>query len=77
MNLVSSIDIGISSITLRHYVDSFEIDKYKVRATIHGFMQLEGRDFNWYETFAPVAALVSVRICLALAAAYNIHIHSS
>ena len=43
-----------------------EVKKYKVRLVARGFMQIYG--INYYETYTPVARLVSFRIILALAA---------
>ena len=43
-----------------------EIDKYKARLVARGFTQIHGVDY--YETFAPVAKLASVRTILAIAA---------
>jgi hypothetical protein len=43
-----------------------EIDKYKAHLVTHGFTQIHGVDY--YETFAPVTKLTSVRTILAIAA---------
>ena len=42
-----------------------KIDKYKARLVMHGFTQVYGIDY--YETYAPVAHLASLRLILALA----------
>jgi hypothetical protein len=42
------------------------IDKHKARVVAKGFTQIEGVDY--YETFAPVARLASIRTVLAIAA---------
>ena len=46
-----------------------EIDKHKARVVAKGFTQREGIDY--FETFAPVARLTSIRIILAIAARNN------
>jgi hypothetical protein len=43
-----------------------EIDKYKARLVARGFTQVYGVDY--YETYAPVAHLASLRLILAIAA---------
>src|SRR6202795_4458252 len=46
-----------------------EIEKHKARLVARGFTQIHGVDY--YETFAPVAKLASVRTILAIAARNN------
>ena len=43
-----------------------EVDKYKARLVAQGYAQIYGIDY--YETFAPVAKLPSLRLLLAIAA---------
>lgn len=50
-----------------------EIDKYKARLVVRGFSQRIGFDYN--ETYAPVAKLVTLRILLAIANRMDFHIH--
>lgn len=50
-----------------------DIDKYKARFVAKGFSQREGFDFN--ETYAPVAKLPTLRILLAIANRYDMHVH--
>nr|KAJ0217050.1 hypothetical protein LSAT_V11C300105370 [Lactuca sativa] len=49
------------------------IDKYKARLVIQGFRQKEGIDF--FDTYAPVAIISTIRLLLALAAIHNLVIH--
>nr|KAJ0195046.1 hypothetical protein LSAT_V11C700360720 [Lactuca sativa] len=49
------------------------IDKYKARLVIQGFRQKEGIDF--FDTYAPVARISTIRLLLALAAIHNPVIH--
>ncbi|GJZ94027.1 zinc finger, CCHC-type containing protein [Tanacetum coccineum] len=49
------------------------IDKYKARLVIQGFRQKEGIDF--FDTYAPVARITTIRLLLALAAIHNLVIH--
>nr|KAJ0186750.1 hypothetical protein LSAT_V11C900460560 [Lactuca sativa] len=49
------------------------IDKYKAGLVIQGFRQKEGIDF--FDTYAPVARISTIRLLLALAAIHNLVIH--
>ncbi|GJT95192.1 zinc finger, CCHC-type containing protein [Tanacetum coccineum] len=49
------------------------IDKYKARLVIQGFSQKEGIDF--FDTYAPVARISTIRLLLALAAIHDLVIH--
>lgn len=49
------------------------IDKYKARLVIQGFRQKEGIDF--FDTYAPVARISTIRLLIALAAIHNLVIH--
>nr|KAJ0215080.1 hypothetical protein LSAT_V11C300102060 [Lactuca sativa] len=49
------------------------IDKYKARLVIQGFRQKEGIDF--FDTYAPVARISTIRLLLALTAIHNLVIH--
>ena len=47
--------------------------RYKARLVAQGFSQVPG--VNYFDTFAPVARLASIRTVLAIAAAENLEIH--
>ncbi|GJX57624.1 zinc finger, CCHC-type containing protein [Tanacetum coccineum] len=49
------------------------IDKFKARLVIQGFRQKEG--INYFDTYAPVASITTIRLLLALAAIHNLVIH--
>nr|KAJ0218616.1 hypothetical protein LSAT_V11C300123570 [Lactuca sativa] len=49
------------------------IDKYKARLVIQGFRQKECIDF--FDTYAPIARISTIRLLLALAAIHNLVIH--
>nr|GEX40136.1 retrotransposon protein, putative, Ty1-copia subclass [Tanacetum cinerariifolium] len=49
------------------------IDKFKARLVIQGFRQKEGIDY--FDTYALVARITTIRLLLALAAIYNLVIH--
>ncbi|KAM0055964.1 putative RNA-directed DNA polymerase [Helianthus debilis subsp. tardiflorus] len=49
------------------------IDKFKARLVIQGFRQKEGIDF--FDTYAPVARISTIRFLLALASVHNLVIH--
>ncbi|CAM8933760.1 unnamed protein product [Rhodiola kirilowii] len=49
------------------------VDKFKARLVIQGFMQKEGIDF--FDTYAPVARISTIRLFIALAAINNLVVH--
>nr|GEX77253.1 zinc finger, CCHC-type [Tanacetum cinerariifolium] len=49
------------------------IDKFKSRLVIQGFRQKKGIDY--FDTYAPVARITTIRLLLALAAIHNLVIH--
>ena len=49
------------------------LDKYKARLVAKGFTQL--KDIDYFDTFAPVARMTSIRLLIALAAIHSLVIH--
>nr|KAJ0199715.1 hypothetical protein LSAT_V11C600318290 [Lactuca sativa] len=49
------------------------IDKYKAKLVIQGFRQKEGIDF--FDTYAPIARISTMRLLLTLATIHNLVIH--
>ena len=49
------------------------IDKFKVRLVIQGLRQREGVDY--FDTYALVARITTIRLLIALASIYNLVIH--
>ncbi|XP_071731045.1 uncharacterized mitochondrial protein AtMg00820-like [Rutidosis leptorrhynchoides] len=49
------------------------VDKFKARLVIQGFRQKEGIDY--FDTYAPVARITSIRLLISLASIHNIVIH--
>ena len=49
------------------------IDKFKARLVVQGFRQKAGIDY--FDTYAPVARITTIRLLIALAAIHNLVIH--
>ena len=50
-----------------------EVDKFKARLTVKGFMQVPGLDYQ--ETYSPVVNIVSLRCLFSIAAAQNLELY--
>ena len=49
------------------------IDKFKARLVTQSFTQKEGIDY--FDTYAPVARIATIRVLIALASIYKLEIH--
>ncbi|GJZ80053.1 zinc finger, CCHC-type containing protein [Tanacetum coccineum] len=65
--------LGCKQIFKRKIEVNGTIDKFKARLVIQGFRQKEGIDY--FDTYAPVARITTIRLLLALTAIYNLVIH--
>nr|GEW81016.1 zinc finger, CCHC-type [Tanacetum cinerariifolium] len=65
--------LGCKWILKRNMKVDGSIDKYKARLVIQGFRQYEGIDF--FDTYAPVARISTIRLLLALAPIHDLVIH--
>nr|GEW21326.1 retrovirus-related Pol polyprotein from transposon TNT 1-94 [Tanacetum cinerariifolium] len=66
-------EIGCKWIFKRKMTVDGTIDKFKARLVIQGFRQKKGIDY--FDTYAPVARITTIRLLLALAAIHNLVIH--
>ena len=51
------------------------IKKFKARLVIQGFKQKSGIDY--FDTYAPVARISTIRLLIALASIHNLFIHQT
>ena len=65
--------IGCKWIFKRKYNLDGSVEKYKVRLVAKGFTQKHNIDY--FDTFAPVTRISSIRILIALASIYKLVIH--
>jgi hypothetical protein len=49
------------------------VDKYKARLVAKGFTQKKGEDY--FDTYSPVAGLITICVLIALAASHDLLIH--
>ena len=66
-------DLGCKWVYKIKYHTGGRIERYKAHLVVLGNHQIEGEDF--YETFAPVAKMDTVRCLLAIAAAKGWELH--
>ena len=65
--------IGCKWIFKRKYHTDGTLQTFKARLVAKGFRQKEGIDY--FDTYAPVARITSIRILFALASIHNLYIH--
>jgi hypothetical protein len=49
------------------------VDKYKARLVVKGFTQKKGEEY--FDTYSPVARLITIRLLIELAASHDLLIH--
>ena len=57
----------------RKYDTNHKVQSFKARLVVKGYKQKEGMDY--FDTYAPVARITSIRVLFALASIYHLHVH--
>ena len=57
----------------RKFKPDGSLDKFKARLVVKGFRQK--KDIDYFDTFSPVARIVTIRTLFAIASIYNLVIH--
>ncbi|XP_073046157.1 uncharacterized protein [Primulina eburnea] len=65
--------IGCKWVFRRKYNTDGSLHTFKARLTTKGFRQKEGVDY--FDTYAPIVRITSIRALFALASFYNLHVH--
>jgi Fe2+ transport system protein FeoA len=65
--------IGCKWVFRRKYNTDGSLNTFKARLVAKGYRQKEGIDY--FDTYAPVARITSIRILFALASIYDLHVH--
>ena len=65
--------IGCKWIFKRKLKADGSIDKYKTRLVAKGFSQK--KDIRYFDIYAHVTQITSIRVLIALAAIHNLHVH--
>lgn len=53
--------------------DGGSIDKYKTNLVAKGFPQK--KDIDYFDTYAPVMRIASIRVLIAIVAIHNLHVY--
>jgi hypothetical protein len=69
----SSKPIGCKWVFRRKYTTDGSIQAFKARLVAKGFRQKEG--IYYFDTYAPVARITSIRVLMTLASIYNLYVH--
>ena len=69
----SSKPIGCKWVFRRKYNTDGSLQTFKARLVAKGFKQKDGIDY--FDTYAPVARITSIRVLLALTSLYNLFVH--
>ena len=65
--------IGCKWVFRRKYDTNHNVHSFKARLVAKGYKQKEGMDY--FDTYAPVARITSIRVLFALASIYHLHVH--
>ena len=65
--------IGCKWIFKRKLKIDRSIDKYKAKLVAKGFVQ--NKDIDYFDTYALITQIASIRVLIALAAIHNLHVH--
>ena len=65
--------IGCKWVFRRKYNTDGSLQTFKARLVAKGFRQKEG--INYFDTYALVARIASIRVLLALASIFNLYVH--
>jgi len=65
--------IGFKWVFRRKYNTDGSLQTFEIRLVAQDFRQYKG--INYFETYALVACITSIRIILALSSIYNLYVH--
>ena len=65
--------VGCKWIFIKKIRSDGTIEKYKAKLVVKGYTQKKEDDF--FDTYSPVARIATIRVLLALAVSYGLHVH--